>query len=510
MRMLPRSRAFAWMLATGCAWLFGSAAECAQSYLQPPEPAAIETFVTRLTAARAALDSDSTEAAVARFAELAALVPDSPVAPYYLAAAHLRQDKPAAARAALARAVELGFAEAEQAASDPTLEALRTDPGWQDLLGRMRANREQGREALRRLVADPPRGAEPEFGTLDSLRVHYANQERRAYASSRIYGTPAMEQMLAGVTLRKIAALERFRKAHPEAPLAYPAAMEELTTRASFAEMVERPWTLGREGTAEFASQILALYPDSAGAALAALWRVRADLYAKMHGDPPDLPAAECDGAIARLQEVAGAYPRTPGGCQALAEAIAVTAQCSGQDPERMQPLFAQLEAGCPLDRETLADFFYRLNEFRLMIRGVPDFSAADIDGRTWRLGDLRGRVVLLDFWATWCGPCLAEMPNVIRLRERYPEDRLVILGISLDRSDRLSVDAFRAWLLKRRMPWPQIYDGKAWQAEIARLYDVKSIPFPVLIDADGAVVAAGEGARGKNLEAKLAELLAS
>lgn len=132
----------------------------------------------------------------------------------------------------------------------------------------------------------------------------------------------------------------------------------------------------------------------------------------------------------------------------------------------------------------------------------AADFKVTGSVGEEISLKRLRGKIVLLDFWAVWCGPCRVEMPHVKRIAKKYEKEPLVILGISLDR-DRKS---FEAYLKQEGMTWQQFFDGKGWSNQLAQLYNVRRIPHTVLIDQDGVVRA--EGLRGEQLSRKIGELL--
>lgn len=117
-------------------------------------------------------------------------------------------------------------------------------------------------------------------------------------------------------------------------------------------------------------------------------------------------------------------------------------------------------------------------------------------------LSSLKGKVVLIDFWASWCGPCRKEMPNVKRIYEKYKDKGFEIYGVSLDK-DR---DAWLEAISKDKQTWPQVSDLKYWQSEGAQTYAVQSIPFTVLVSKEGKILATG--LRGAELETKLAEIL--
>jgi len=125
----------------------------------------------------------------------------------------------------------------------------------------------------------------------------------------------------------------------------------------------------------------------------------------------------------------------------------------------------------------------------------VP-FTVKDMDGKDVAPADYKGKVLLIDFWATWCGPCMQELPHVRATYEKFHDKGFEILGISLDRDT--GRDALVSTIAKEKMNWRHVYDGKYWQAEIAQLYDVTSIPFTVLVGKDGKVI--GTSLRGDAL----------
>lgn len=124
------------------------------------------------------------------------------------------------------------------------------------------------------------------------------------------------------------------------------------------------------------------------------------------------------------------------------------------------------------------------------------------VDGREVDLSKLQGKVVLIDFWATWCGPCVAELPNVLKAYKELHPKGFEIVGISLDQ-DKAALESF---VKERGMEWPQYFDGKGWQNEISTKYGISSIPAMWLVNKKGMVVSTN--ARG-GLEENVAKLLA-
>ena len=133
------------------------------------------------------------------------------------------------------------------------------------------------------------------------------------------------------------------------------------------------------------------------------------------------------------------------------------------------------------------------------------DLTARDLDGRTWTAADFEGRVVLLDFWATWCPPCLADFPHLKRARAGYDDQDLVILAVSLDRTGR---DGLRSFGRRQGVTWPVLFDGLGAAGSVARRFQVEYPPRSLLFDRHGRLVALD--ARGSALDAALRVLFAS
>lgn len=132
----------------------------------------------------------------------------------------------------------------------------------------------------------------------------------------------------------------------------------------------------------------------------------------------------------------------------------------------------------------------------------APDIRLPSADGGELALSDLRGKIVLVDFWASWCGPCRREMPNVVKAYNTHKSKGFEIFGVSLDKEKDRWLEAIRS----DGMTWPQVSDLQHWQSAAAQLYNVQSIPYTVLVDREGRIIA--KNLRGDELDRKLNEVL--
>ncbi|MCA5006350.1 TlpA disulfide reductase family protein [Sphingobacterium bovistauri] len=133
----------------------------------------------------------------------------------------------------------------------------------------------------------------------------------------------------------------------------------------------------------------------------------------------------------------------------------------------------------------------------------APDFTQNDVNDKPVKLSDFRGQYVLLDFWASWCGPCRAENPNVVKNYNQYKDKGFAVLGVSLD-----SPNGKNAWLAaieKDQLNWTNVSDLKGWKNEAATLYMVRAVPQNYLIDPNGKVIAVN--LKGYKLGEKLEEI---
>lgn len=173
-------------------------------------------------------------------------------------------------------------------------------------------------------------------------------------------------------------------------------------------------------------------------------------------------------------------------------------------DPKELEPLYSKLSAELKATEAGLA-MKQSIDELKTTAIGAlaPDFTQNDANGTPIKLSSFKGKYVLLDFWASWCGPCRQENPNVVKAYNKYKLKKFTILGVSLDRPDGKA--DWMAAIKNDGLTWTQVSDLKYWNNEAAALYFVRSIPQNYLIDPEGGIIA--KNLRGEDLDNKLAEI---
>jgi len=448
--------------------------------------------------AQRALDEGRPADAVPLLEEQAALAPGSPNPLYNLACAQALAGRPEEALTSLGRSVDAGWTGAEHAKQDGDLASIRGRPEFQELLVRMEAAEKADRAFWSAPPYVPPApSSAPAFESWEALDRHYE------VALSRLdderWTRSARAHAEAERTLRneRIAAVERYLAEHPggaDREAAARGLVEAILALRDF-----YPWDT--RSAAETNALVVAAdrydaaFPSGPSRAEVAYARALAGWFGRTRPAPADgdyrvaTPEqfARSDAELAVVQTLA---PSKEVAGKAAVMRLLFAAWSAGGDgaavTEAMSARHAEL---VPLMEEPAVQQMARsyASEVLFLFKDLAALRGTDLSGRTWDLAAIRGKVTLIDFWATWCGPCVGQFPDLKRLNEEYSGKGFQILGISLDGDDRA---AFEGWLQKNDVDWPQIYDGQGWDTPLAKEFGVRAIPFTVLLDREGEILA--------------------
>ncbi len=437
----------------------------------------------------------------------AALAPEDSSVHYNLACARALKGDSAGALEALAAAVETGWTDAEHAGQDSDLESLRGLARFDSLLEGMEQNEADWKERTRKLHTELDPASAPAFQSVEDLNESFSTDETEFYALSALYDMDTYYEKQWALHDHKIAALKRYIADHPEADDRDAAGIEVLRTALAYNEYRD-PWGMHDGPWAHRQARwFLDTFSDSEHRPEAMLIAGQARMMSAPEEGEVEETAADAENRRRQAEGYLGALIAEHSGSTAAAKAcmwrMRIAYERSGRRiTSEVKEHYEAFCAACGEDDDVL-DYAWEKARSPLFELERDDFRGTDLEGNEVTLNAMEGKVVLVDFWATWCGPCIRELPHLKDAYARYAEQGFEIIGVSLDDDDR---DAFLEELEDREIPWPQIYDGKGWEAELAQRYRVKGIPTMILLDRRGKVV--DLDVRGEALVERIGELV--
>jgi len=438
-------------------------------------------------------------AAVATLRQLDSLAPGNPSVHYSLACALAKAGEHEQAITALQASATCGFDLWQHATQDPDLESIRGDDRVADTMGIVKENGKRTAEAMN----DPYQAVEG-GGCIfaSSARVivaYYARKRKQLRKHGSLLGPWPTHATDWRYLRRQIDSLREYIDGNPDAkdvPNAYLAmvkAFADLHQPVGFSGLAN-PGTAARMKAVveEFETEC----PDSPllptarymfldaehQAAVVQLWSTDTkdpDAWAQLSRQFGERFVSLADESVGRKTE-------------GLALCKALHLGFTRDKPVVQEELVARLRARMKQDRDVRRQAWRDAKVPLLQELGTPEFEVTDTDGKTRRLQDYRGKLLVLDFWATWCGPCLAELPEMKKVYDQFHGQGVHFLGIALENKRKLGPDAFMAWCQAHAVGWPQIYEGRGWRHQLARKFHIRAVPTVIFIDAEGKV--AGEG----------------
>ncbi len=422
------------------------------------------------------------------------LIPGAGLARYSLACAHVRLGQTDKALDEFSKLVDEGFDDSDRLEANPDLASLRDNPKFKELVERAGRNTDLHLAYLANGL--PHRDPVAGITRLDSLKTWFESERQQIMAQRPIWFN--WQGLQAELDLETRALETNRALADSSSHFEYP--LGRLRILATLRSIYET-WGPVADGTQKEATACLAGNPSPNGRNLAQFF-LGVSLFCKAHPAPVD-PGWKEAVAAARPQ-FAKVDPSGNLGPAASAWILYFDLGDAGDKKADLYPRIKELVTDHWNDSATreVASTFFK-DEVLRAYWPIP-ISATDLDGKPVSLDDYKGKLLLIDFWATWCQPCRSELPGLVDAYKQFHDRGLEVLSISLDYARSTTADDYRSFATKAGMAWRHVYDGQSWSSPLVKGFFVYSIPNPILVGRDGTLLASGDELRG----AKLAQTL--
>ena len=426
----------------------------------------------------------------AKLDEARSLAPGTIMPEYAALCAHSLAGRTDEAFQSLERLVQNGLDYAEMLENDSDLDSLRGDPRFAALLERARENYERNTAFLARGLPKYD-AASDTFSTVESLE-QWKNDEDGVRMSHGLFWTRAQGlSAQSGTLARYLANMKKLKASDPS----FDEGLERVRAAGRMAPLYSQGWgavsdLVKREADAYMKS------PTAREHAAEANYIAAVALSMKRRGE--DERRLEAYRAADAYLDRVGEGNEYSGAARALRLANRVASPDA--DMEMIGKELSALIEESPNDDRLHGLVTARLGPEAVRLLWPLRLEAIDIDGKALSLDQYAGKVLLIDFWATWCAPCRIELPGLVAAYEKYHDRGLEIVSISLDYAERVSAPALRDSIAAHGMAWRHVYTGAGWKTEHVKRWFVGSIPAPFLVGRDGSLAAWGKDLRGRNL----------
>jgi len=486
---------FAAAIAVAAAGCFGGGAPSSRGAALPEfHPAErLQRYVALNDSGYRSLQAGRADEAIASFTRQHELIPNGKLGAINLARAHASVGNVDEGIRWLETAIAAGWDNSEQLREDPMLAPLRADARFAPLPSRVDAS-----------LAEREAGFAKGLPEYDPKSITIADAAALKAWSDSLSNLIVMNGRTAWFGWQFTAARIDYEARHLAARRklageggAFDYGLERIRAMSRL-RSPDEAWGAVAKGVVAEVDRYLAGAPTAEGRAEASY---RAGVAALCESAPPASATPEwtqaADRARAHFAQLGDASRFTGAATAWLLWADLVDA---GSDNSAVLPRVRDFAERFKSDKAAMeiADARFQ-RELFLSLWPIP-FSAIDVDQQPVTLDQYKGKVLLLDFWATWCGPCRQELPHLREAFDRFHARGFEILSVSLDFADRTTVEDYRAWTEQNGMGWRHVYDQKGWQSPLVSAFRIQGIPFPILIGPDGGIVAMQGECRGENL----------